>query len=386
MLITKSMAAADELFQTIDRPSAIDPLAGTGERPEECKGDVQLFDVEFTYPSRPDAKILDRLSINVPAGKTTALVGASGSGKSTIIGLLERWYLPTDGKITLDGKDISTLNVQWLRTQMRLVQQEPVLFSGTIFQNVVNGLIGTPYADASDEKKMELVEEACKAAYAHDFISELTDGYHTQIGERAALLSGGQKQRIAIARSIISNPKILLLDEATSALDPKAERIVQEALDNVSTGRTTIVIAHKLSTIKNAHNIIVMSKGKVVEQGTHSELIAAGGAYKRLVDAQDLGRNAAAQNGSDPDEDSKSEEEIVSTTELARAVTTKSAVSAMSVVAEEEKQSAGYGLFKVLCIILTENKPMRIFFFIIFVCTVLGGMDFAGGSLPHTVC
>jgi ATP-binding cassette, subfamily B (MDR/TAP), member 1 len=224
------------------------------------------------------------------------LVGPSGSGKSTIIGLLERWY-NTDataaGQIQLDGLQIQALNLAWLRRQIRLVQQEPVLFSGTIFENVAFGLEGTEYTEASEEKKRNLVEEACKDAYAHDFIQALPKQYETEIGERARTLSGGQKQRLAIARSIVSRPAVLLLDEATSALDPNAERIVQRALDNISVGRTTIMIAHKLSTVQRADTIAVMSAGRIVEQGTHSQLLSRDGAYARLVRSQDLEKEAA---------------------------------------------------------------------------------------------
>ncbi|EEH33337.2 ATP-binding cassette sub-family B member 5 [Paracoccidioides lutzii Pb01] len=272
---SKGASAASELFRTIDRNSKIDPLA-EGWPPAK----------------RAERRYRTQGYLRIPAGKTTALVGPSGCGKSTIIGLLERWYNPSSGTLTLDSCSVDQLNVRWLRTQIRLVQQEPVLFSGTVFENVCHGLVGTDIADLSESEKMKYVIEACKLSNAHEFIEGLPKGYHTEIGERASMLSGGQKQRIAIARSVISNPKVLLLDEATSALDPRAERAVQEAIDRVSENRTTIVIAHKLATIKDADNIAVMSSGKVVEQGTHKELIAAGGAYARLVGAQDLGSKA----------------------------------------------------------------------------------------------
>jgi ATP-binding cassette, subfamily B (MDR/TAP), member 1 len=226
------------------------------------------------------------VTLDIPAGKTTALVGASGSGKSTIVGLVERFYDPVAGKVLLDGRDISTLNLRWLRQNVALVSQEPTLFGTTIFGNIRHGLIGTQHEDASEEKQQELVIEAAKKANAHDFISTLPEGYETNVGERGFLLSGGQKQRIAIARAIVSDPKILLLDEATSALDTKSEGVVQAALEVAAAGRTTITIAHRLSTIKDAHNIVVMSRGSIVEQGSHGELIEKRGAYYNLVTAQ----------------------------------------------------------------------------------------------------
>ncbi|PHH60177.1 hypothetical protein CDD81_2063 [Ophiocordyceps australis] len=304
--LSKATAAAQDLFAIIDRKSAIDSLSQTGTRIADFKGDIKLRGVRFAYPSRPDVCVLRSLDLDIPAEKTTALVGASGSGKSTIFGIFERWYPFEAGSVTLDGHEIQDLNLKWLRTNVRLVQQEPTLFSGTIFQNVADGLTGTDGQHASQQETVKMVTDACKAAFAHDFISDLTDGYQTVIGERGASLSGGQKQRIVIARSIISNPKVLLLDEATSALDPKAEAVVQAALNNVAKGRTMVVIAHRLSTVCDADNIVVMAKGETVEQGTHQQLIAQGGAYARLVKAQDLGGDwgaaDAAKNESEADD------------------------------------------------------------------------------------
>ncbi|KAL4881827.1 P-loop containing nucleoside triphosphate hydrolase protein [Aspergillus karnatakaensis] len=285
---SRAATAASELFTLIDRQSEIDPFDESRERPGETAGVLDLQGVSFSYPTRPDAVVLEEFTLNIPAGKVTALVGPSGSGKSTIIGLLERWYNPTSGTISLDGKDISKLNLQWLRTNIRLVQQEPTLFNGTVFENIANGLVGTVHESSPVPKQQSLVEEAAKLAFAHDFITALPDGYKTRIGERGSLLSGGQKQRIAIARSIISDPKILLLDEATSALDPHAEGIVQKALDSASRNRTTVVIAHKLATVRSADNIVVMKEGKIVEMGGHEELVGMEGVYASLVKAQDL--------------------------------------------------------------------------------------------------
>ncbi|KAL3495734.1 P-loop containing nucleoside triphosphate hydrolase protein [Aspergillus germanicus] len=289
-VVSTAIAAASEFFRIMDKPSELDPLSSAGEKPNKCTGGIELDNVSFSYPSRPSAKVLQGFTLSIPAGRTTALVGSSGSGKSTLVGLLERWYQPTSGCILLDGTDITNLNTKWLRSQISLVQQEPVLFQGTVFQNVAKGFLETQKALPYDEQ-LRLVQEACKSSYAHDFIQALPQGYSTCLGERGGTLSGGQKQRVAIARSIVSDPKILLLDEATSALDPQAERVVQEALNHVSNSRTTIMIAHRLSTVKNADNIAVISKGSLVEQGTHEELIARQGSYAALVKAQDLHGN-----------------------------------------------------------------------------------------------
>lgn len=285
---TTAIAAAAKIFNTIDRESPLDPSKDDGATIENLRGNIRLEGVRHIYPSRPEVVVMDGVSLDIPAGKTTALVGASGSGKSTIVGLVERFYNPVEGAIYLDDVDISTLNLRWLRQQMALVSQEPILFGTTIFHNIRYGLIGTPFENESDEKQRELVFEAAKMANAHDFVTSLPEGYETNVGERGFLLSGGQKQRIAIARAVVSNPRILLLDEATSALDTKSEGVVQAALEKAAAGRTTISIAHRLSTIKDAHNIVVMSNGQIVEQGTHDNLVESKGAYYNLVSAQNI--------------------------------------------------------------------------------------------------
>ncbi|RYP18367.1 hypothetical protein DL765_003979 [Monosporascus sp. GIB2] len=293
-----ALAAAAKIFNTIDRQSPLDPTVDTGDKLEKVEGNIRLENIKHIYPSRPEVVVMNNVTLDIPAGKTTALVGASGSGKSTIVGLVERFYDPVAGKVYLDGRDISTLNLRWLRQQMSLVSQEPTLFGTTIFNNIRHGLIGTQFENASEEKQKELVIEAAKKANAHDFVSALPEGYETNVGQRGFLLSGGQKQRIAIARAIVSDPKILLLDEATSALDTKSEGVVQAALEVAAAGRTTITIAHRLSTIRDAHNIVVMSEGTIVEQGTHDELLEKEGAYYKLVSAQ----NIAAVNELSPEE------------------------------------------------------------------------------------
>lgn len=276
------------MFEIIDRASKIDSLAETGLQPTDPSGTVELRNVAFAYPSRPEVKVLQDLSLVFEEGKTTALVGASGSGKSTIVGLIERWFDPDTGSVHVGGHAASEVNVRWLRSQIGLVQQEPVLFSDTIYRNVAHGLYGTEMDKLPEADKRELVRQACIQANADDFIQLLPENYDTKVGERGGLLSGGQKQRIAIARSVIANPRILLLDEATSALDPTAERKVQAALDKVSRSRTTILIAHKLSTVQKADKIVVLHRGQVVEQGTHQQLLAQKGAYHKLVNAQTL--------------------------------------------------------------------------------------------------
>lgn len=303
---TTAVAAANKIFATIDRISPLDPKTETGKTLDSVEGTVELKNIRHIYPSRPEVVVMEDVSLFIPAGKTTALVGASGSGKSTIVGLVERFYDPVGGTVTLDGHNVQDLNLRWLRQNVSLVSQEPTLFATTIYGNIRHGLIGTPHENKPEEEIRALIEDAAKQANAHDFISGLPEGYETNVGERGFLLSGGQKQRIAIARAMVSDPKILLLDEATSALDTKSEGVVQAALDVAAKGRTTIVIAHRLSTIKDADNIVVMSRGRIVEQGTHNHLIETQGAYYNLVEAQ---RIAAEKEGKDL-EDMPLEEEV----------------------------------------------------------------------------
>ncbi|KAL3419061.1 Leptomycin B resistance protein pmd1-like protein 7 [Phlyctema vagabunda] len=378
MAFTKAGSAASALFRTMDRISAIDPLGKDGLHPDSITGNLELRDLHFAYPSRPTFPVLDGLSLSIPANKTTALLGASGCGKSTVIGLIERWYQLSDGSIFLDGNDITELNVGWLRTNIRLVQQEPVLFVGTVFENVTNGLMGLASAESSEEEKMKLVEDACKLANAHDFITQLPQGYHTQVGERAGMLSGGQKQRVAIARSIISNPKILLLDEATSALDSRAEKVVQEALDKVSKTRTTLVISHKLKTVQNADNIVLIANGKVVEQGTHDELLAAGGRYSSMVAAQDLG-NDESNVESDSASSTESTFEIAKTRSVAKSEFVQTAGAEDR--AEDSPGTLNYGIVKCLVILLWEQKNLWPWFLGTAVVALPAGFTFFAQAL-----
>ncbi|KAF9979634.1 Multidrug resistance protein 1, partial [Mortierella antarctica] len=275
--------AAYNIFKTIDRIPIIDSANPGGAKPSNIQGHIVVRDVDFHYPSRPDVPILKKMNVEVLPGQTIALVGQSGSGKSTIVGLVERFYDPIAGSVTLDGIEIKDYNVTFLRDSIGIVSQEPVLFNASIKENIALG-IRKDQAQPTDHE----IEEACRRSNAHDFISKLPDKYDTMVGEKGALLSGGQKQRIAIARALIKNPRILLLDEATSALDTESERTVQAALDKASAGRSTIVVAHRLSTIMNADVIYVMEKGVVIESGTHKSLLEKGGAYTELVAKQQL--------------------------------------------------------------------------------------------------
>ncbi|KAM7407487.1 hypothetical protein PAMA_003286 [Pampus argenteus] len=273
-------AAAKTIFDTIDREPEIDCFSEDGHKLDKVKGDIEFHNVTFYYPSRPEVKILNDLSMQIKAGETTAFVGPSGSGKSTTVQLIQRFYDPKEGMVTLDGNDIRSLNIQWLRSLIGIVEQEPVLFATTIAENIRYGRPGVT---------MEDIIQATKEANAYSFIMDLPQKFDTLVGEGGGQMSGGQKQRIAIARALIRNPRILLLDMATSALDNESEHVVQEALDKMRMGRTTISIAHRLSTIRNANVIVGFEHGQAVEKGTHSELLERQGVYFTLVTLQNQG-------------------------------------------------------------------------------------------------
>ncbi|KAJ7973147.1 ABC transporter B family protein [Quillaja saponaria] len=273
---TKAKSATASIFEIIDRETKIDPSDESGTILDNVKGEIELRHVSFKYPSRPDIQIFRDLSLAIHSGKTLALVGESGSGKSTVIALLQRFYDPDSGHITLDGVEIQKLQLKWLRQQMGLVSQEPILFNDTIRTNIA-------YGKGGNATEAEIIA-AAEMANAHRFTSGLQQGYDTMVGERGVQLSGGQKQRVAIARAIVKSPKILLLDEATSALDAESERVVQDALDKVMVNRTTVVVAHRLSTIKNADIIAVVKTGVIVEKGKHDTLInIKDGFYASLI-------------------------------------------------------------------------------------------------------
>nr|ADQ20481.1 P-glycoprotein [Poeciliopsis lucida] len=275
----KAKMSASHLLMLLNKEPAIDNLSEQGDTPDIFHGNVSFEDVKFNYPSRPDIPILRGLNLSVKKGETLALVGSSGCGKSTTIQLLERFYDPREGRVVMDNIDVKQLNIRWLRSQIGIVSQEPVLFDCTLAENIA-------YGDNTRKVTMEEIEAAAKAANIHNFIDELPQKYDTQAGDKGTQLSGGQKQRVAIARAILRNPKVLLLDEATSALDTESEKVVQDALDQASKGRTCIIVAHRLSTIRNADRIAVFQGGVVVEQGTHQQLLAKKGVYHMLVTTQ----------------------------------------------------------------------------------------------------
>jgi ABC transporter fused permease/ATP-binding protein len=270
--------AGDRVFDLLDRSASI-PLHG-GTTLTSVSGHVAFEGVHFTYPSRPDISVLKGIDLEIPAGEMVALVGPSGGGKSTIAGLIPRLYDPNGGRITIDGHNLRDLDPSSLREHIATVSQEPTLFSTTIYENIAYGA-GSVTPTVGD------VEAAARAANAHDFIMSFPEGYQTTVGERGVQLSGGQKQRIAIARAVLRNPAILILDEATSALDAESEHLVQEALERLTKRRTTLVIAHRLSTVVGADRVVVIDGGRIVQSGPHDVLMrSSDGLYRKLVERQ----------------------------------------------------------------------------------------------------
>lgn len=321
-LFVAAVASFQKLREDIDREPLIDSTSGSGHRLTQAEGGFEFKDVSFTYPSRPEITVLDNISLSIPANKHTAIVGLSGSGKSTIAGLVTRLYDPTQGQVLFDGHDLRDVNPRDLRSFLSLVQQEPSLLDRSLLENIAHGLINsnhpshahlkatllsTDLADLASEVRggkdltaaaeargpnvaeiVGLVTKAASLADADGFISVLQHGYGTVVGSSGRLISGGQKQRVALARALVKDPAVLILDEATASLDSRSEQRIQRAISNIASGRTIITIAHRLSTITSADNIIVMHKGHIVEQGNHATLMAKNGTYAELVKLQTL--------------------------------------------------------------------------------------------------
>jgi ABC-type multidrug transport system fused ATPase/permease subunit len=274
--IQKTLGASERVLEILDEKSEseFDDMKIT----KKITGDLEFKDVSFQYESRKDVQVLHQVNFRAKAGKKIAIVGPSGAGKSTITNLILGFYNPSSGKLLYDGKDASEYSITDIRQQCAIVPQDVILFGGTIKENILYGKV---------EASQSEIEEAARQANAHQFISEFPEGYETIVGERGIKLSGGQRQRIAIARAILKDPSILILDEATSSLDSESEKLVQESLEILMKGRTSIIIAHRLSTIREADNIIVLEKGRVVESGTHDELVkVTEGLYRHLSKLQ----------------------------------------------------------------------------------------------------
>jgi len=414
--ISKAISASSNFFDMIDA----ERVTGNGKRAPEVSahGDIRLANITFAYPTRPGTQVLKNFSAVFPAGKTTALVGPSGSGKSTIVALLERWYdldnnaeiqvdehsiamvekteMPADdkpedepaialsaGHIVTDGHSINAFDLKWWRAQIGLVQQEPFLFNDTIEQNVAYGLIGTQWENADPEKKLELVQHACREAFADEFICKLPKGYSAVVGEGGVKLSGGQRQRIAIARSIVRQPAILILDEATSAIDVKGEKIVQEALNRASRNRTTIMIAHRLSTIRKADQIIVLRHGTKIEEGTHGELLSiANGVYKGLIQAQTIEEdNTVAQSTEAGDTMMETERSISRSSNVRQRTAPFASSVAIDGVQMEEAPRASLheskGVVKTVGALLYEQRARWPFYGLVLLSAMACGAAFA---------
>ena len=275
--LLRAAGATERLLELLNTQASISPPVTPVKLPKPARGEVEFSDVTFAYPSRPDTPALSHLSLTLEPGQKIALVGPSGAGKSTLLQLLLRFYDPQAGSIRFDGIDIREVEPRELRRRMALVPQDPVIFGANAWDNIRYGL---------DELAEARVRQAAEAAHAAEFLDQLPEGFATFLGERGVRLSGGQRQRIAIARAILRNPAVLLLDEATSSLDAESERLVQDALEGLMQARTTLIIAHRLATVRKVDRILVLDQGRIVASGTHDELIARGGLYARLAALQ----------------------------------------------------------------------------------------------------
>ncbi|KAF3065190.1 Leptomycin B resistance protein pmd1 [Daldinia childiae] len=417
-------AALEKLEKDIDRHSKIDgTLPSQGDEFESFSGDVTLENVDFTYPSRPDVPVIQGVTLHFPAGKQTAIVGLSGSGKSTIAGLLTRLYDPDQGTVYVDGRNIRDVNVRQLRSFIGLVQQDPLLLDRSVFENIALGLVNSPrpehgplqsillstqlsqiaeavrggqdivtaaepYGDLTVEI-VKMVQRAANLADADAFLENLEYGFGTTVGPNGDLLSGGQKQRVALARALVKDPKILVLDEATSSLDSASERRIQSAIDKVSTGRTVISIAHRLATVKNADNIVVMRNGKVIEQGSHLDLIARNTDYAALVRLQNMGSETSSVSTakesttkdlahSDIDMEKVSRSLTKENENVGEAVTTETEIDVEKEAKISDQSRPTWATIKSLA---TITRPYLLWVFVALFAALIVGGTYSGSAL-----
>ena len=382
---TTAFNAARRVFRMIGRISPIDSMSDQGLTLDQVQGNSEMRNIKHIYPSRPGVVVANDLNILFPSGKTAAVVGPSGSGKSFIAKLIMRFYEPVNGYVFLDGHRLPDLNLKWLRRQIQYVNQESFLFDTTVRENIEYGFVGTRFENLPTKEKQKKVEEAAKIACVSDFITNLPQGYETRVGARGSGLSGGQKQRVAIARAFVAEPKILILDEATSALDAKTEASVQAALNVSSANRTTIVIAHRLSTVCEADNIIVLKASMVTEQGTHAELIERRGLYYDLVKAQ------RTVEDKETDDEASDQEEIIVEREgtfkheagkdafLDIQASDDSSVTTLSVTKDE---ASSYSLLSMAKFVMKLNAKEWHYIILGIFCSVIAGFEEPASAIP----